>query len=213
MAKLLICSEGGKSFIYHLPLGETKIGREDGCQLRLPGSDIAREQLILRVEAGKVTRKALAGGSEQRVRLLDELQLGGYRLIYMEDDQRIFKGIRLAELPLWDVPKQAKPEPIRRGFSPEQVLNLAKVEEIGGFQRSWSPGYSMTFGSGAQVAVNDLLAWGVVARIKWDGRCHLLCREAWWMGISVDGKVGPELKLSDGCIFSIGAAEYRYKVG
>lgn len=233
MPKLLVKLDE-KAVVFPLKLGETVIGRDDDCALRLPHVSVSRHHCRVMVGRQNTTVEDLdsqngimINGKLQKQHVLksgDELQIGVISLVYLSDSpkDRFYKGRYVEYMSAYNpelVDTSAEGAATRvLGVNSMLILQQgnhlidnARVISLSNTENFWYPmDRRITFGNGGMVQVGGWFTWGTVAEVAWDGSRHILRKLAWWVPVKVKNQSVQRQALNHGAHFQIGDSRFRY---
>ncbi|MCB9764230.1 MAG: FHA domain-containing protein [Alphaproteobacteria bacterium] len=233
MPRLIVKLTQQRSQVFALPEGETLIGRSDDADLQLPNVSVSREHArIVRIGGRAVLHDldaqngTLVNGKVIQDHVLstrDELRIGRFTLIYLEDGvrDRFWKGRLIDYLPAYSpatlMPDQgatyqlspAAIEMMQRNARAVEHARLIDAERPTHF---WFPEEGgLTFGGGALIPVRGWLTWGEVAALRWNGRQHVIHRHTWRAPVHVNGEPIRERPLNNGDLVRVGGSRFLYE--
>ncbi|MCB9795910.1 MAG: FHA domain-containing protein [Alphaproteobacteria bacterium] len=233
MPKLIVKLAQQRSQVVRLREGDIVIGRADGCELQLPNVSVSRDHARVVVQGGVATlfdlgsqNQTLVNGKtiqEHRLRRGDEIRVGRFTLIYVEDgpQDQFYKGRLVEYLPTYDpdtvMPAQGatyalSPQAIKMMERNARAVENARLISHEEPQHFWFPEEGgLTFGNQGQVPVKGFWTWGVVAEVGWNGRQHLLKRRSYWATVSVNGETAQERPLNNGDLIRICGSRFLYE--
>ncbi|MCB9741452.1 MAG: FHA domain-containing protein [Alphaproteobacteria bacterium] len=234
MPKLIVKLAQQRSQVVHLREGDIVIGRADGCELQLPNVSVSRDHARVVFRDGVATlydlgsqNMTLVNGKaiqEHRLQRGDELRVGRFTLIYVEDglQDQFYKGRLVDYLPVYDPETVMPAEGATYALSPQAIKMMernaravenARLISQESPQHFWYPEEGgLTFGNQGQVPVKGLWTFGVVADVGWSGRQHLARRQSFWATISVNGEgVKTTRPLKNGDVLRICNSRFLYE--
>jgi len=233
MPRLVILNQVEGFRVFDLENEKTVIGRGDDADLMLPNISVSRHHAQISLESGLATIVDLQSSNGtivngQRVTTAplssgDEILLGKFNIVYMGDglEDRFYKGRYLEYMLKYD----AKPRTFDDStfaMSPEQIQQMqddaAKMRNgrmilITNSNRYWHPeDRVLTFGDGGMVTVEGMFTGGVVAEVSWDGKHHVLRKQARLLKLLVNDEPVAERRLRHGDRVRIANSSFRYEI-
>jgi sulfur carrier protein ThiS len=232
--RLIIKSTMSKNQRFELPEGETIFGRENTCALVLPNVSVSRQHGRVVVGAQAVTVEDLDSKSgilvngdrveQHQLKSGDEVQVGKFSMVYLGDGRqdRFYKGRFVEYLPDYApgtvmlddgaATFALTPDALKRLQQESHLVETARLVHAADRRKFWYPeDRPLTFGSKGMVAVDGWFTWGECAEVAWDGRKHIVKRNAWWATVKVNGEsVDQKRPLRAGDQVQIGKSTFVY---
>ncbi len=228
--KLVISGGYDKPQLFALPEGETSIGRGMDCGLVLPTSSVSRHHaslfwdgraLVLR---DKDSRNGLTvNGAPQKetpLRTGDLVEIGGFKMKVLADDEKFYEGRFVDYLPTYRPNASASrgqtvffgDEPLtdvegRAGL----IKRQARITQVSDPTLFWCPEeHELTFGGSGMVEVTGMFTAGEVARIRWENGLHVLTKNRSMVAVKHNGKSISRGEMHHGDRFTVGKTEFLY---
>lgn len=233
MPRLLILSQLEGDRVFDLSEDNTVIGRGDDATLILANISVSRhhaeivlgEEKALIKDLGSSNGTRVNGKTVQEAELSngDEIMLGKYNLVFVGDgpDGRFYKG-RYVEYMVKYSPNQRNLDDSTFAMSPAQIQQLqadankaksARMVLAKNTTRFWHPEVRpLTFGDQGMVQVEGMFTGGVVAEIDWDGKNHILTKQARLLKVLVNDQAVTSRVLRSGDSVRIGNTSFYYEV-
>lgn len=237
MPRLLI-QAGLKGFQkVELERGETRLGRGDDVEVRLPNVSVSRhhativysgDAVTIRDEGSsngtQVNKNAVSDGTV--LRSGDEILVGKFHLVFLGDRKadRFYRGRFTEYLPEYKPTEKGTETDSTFAMTKEALKALAEQDdtvENGRFILNKDPSTfyypedrKLTFGGAGLVEVEGWFCWGVVAEVTYKGGKHVVEPLTTWRGgVEVNGnKVKGKRSLKDGDRVVIGGSAFRYVI-
>lgn len=233
MPRLIIKLQNQQDQRFEIEKPEILIGRGEECDLVLPNISVSREHALIRLtESGaeavdinsengisinntKIKQKALESK--------DEILIGNFSLIYLGDqqDDKFYRGRAVVYLPSYD-PKHATPtQDITFKLSAKEAKALIKEKSLlnngcvldDKGRKLYPEANPMTFGGkNAMIKAEGFLMTGIAATITWDGKRHILEKNAFFTSVTINGEGVKKAPLRDKDKIQIGRSNFRYIV-
>ncbi len=233
MPRLLILSQIDGDRVFELSDDTTIIGRGDDAALMLANVSVSRHHAEIALSETTATIKDLgsANGTMLNGEVIteavlsngDEIMLGKYNLVFVGDgpDARFYKG-RYVE---YMVKYSAAPRSFDDStfaMSPDQIQQIradatkartARMTLAKNKTRFWHPEVQpLTFGDRGMVPVEGMFTGGVVADVGWDGKNHILTKQARLLKVMVNDQAVSSRALRSGDRVRIGNTTFIYEV-
>jgi len=233
MPRLVILNQVEGFRVFDLDNEKTVIGRGDDADLMLPNISVSRHHAQLSLNGGVATivdlessNGTIVNGQRVSTSLLssgDEILLGKFNIVYMGDgpEDRFYKGRYLEYMIKYD----AKPRTFDDStfaMSPEQIQQMqddankmrnGRMALLTNSNRYWHPeDRVLTFGDAGMVSVDGMFTGGVVAEVTWDGKHHVLRKQARLLKLQVNDEPVSERRLRHGDRIRIANSGFRYEV-
>jgi hypothetical protein len=232
MPKLIVCNKELGHTVFALEDGLITIGRGNEAELSLPNVSVSREHARIHTDGDTVQiedlesrNKTIINGeaiTKATLKCGDEILLGKYLLIYLDDDRsnQFFRGRYTGYMKAYE-PRGNFNEDSTFAISPAQMLRMqreqtiirnAKVVSIANPSKFWHPeDRTLTFGGDGMIPVEGWLHSGIVADLTWDGQNHVIHKLARLAKVLVNDKPVTSQALQDGDRIRIGSARLRYE--
>ena len=221
---------------FDLEKEEVIVGRGDDCDVRLPNTSVSRHHCKFEVGFGSATVSDMgsANGTQVNKKKIDgptvlnsgdEILVGKFLLVFLGDrkQDRFYRG-RYTDY-LADYTPDTKgggqdstfamtKEALKRLQQEDDLVESARLVSIKDRNRFWFPeSRGLTFGGGGMIEVDGWFTWGVVARVDYDGKRHVIGRQSFWTGVKVNNDAianGKSRPLRNGDRVVIGGSSFRY---
>ena len=234
MGRLIVKVTNQKNQLFELPAsGEVVIGRGDSAHLLLPNVSVSREHCRVVVGRQHITIEDLDSQNGTLVNSQpidqhvlangDEIGVGKFTIVYLAagKDNRFYRGRYVNYLPKY-VPESILPDTAATFAlsadaliamqTSNRVVEHARLIADRDSKRFWYPeDRELTFGRKGMVNVKGWLTWGVIAKVAWDGKRHVLERTSLWGHVSVNAMNVDRHPLRNGERVRIGASRFRYE--
>lgn len=236
MPRLLIRTgfQGHQKF--DLEKEEIVVGRGDDCDVRLPNTSVSRHHCKFEVGFGTATLSDLgsANGTQVNKKKIeeptvlqsgDEILVGKFHLVFLGDrkQDRFYRGRYTDYFADYTPETKSKgedntfamtKEALKKLQQEDELVETAKFTHAKDRQRFWFPqARGLTFGDGGMIEVDGWFTWGVVARVDFNGKRHVIGRQSFWTGVTVNGERlsnGDSRPLRNNDRVVIGGTSFRY---
>jgi pSer/pThr/pTyr-binding forkhead associated (FHA) protein len=228
LATLIVREKGQPDRSFPLEGRECVIGRSNDAHLRLPNVSVSRFQTRLVFQGGQWGFEDLQsqnGTSVNGKRLdkgplssEDEINLGKYTLVFLDDDSPgIWQGRTVESMMSFqsinfdndDNTYELSPDMIRQMQAAARRISGACIEDVETGRR-WKPRDDLLgFGGKGSVPVQGMLGRLNVATLRWNGKRHVVKKTS-LAAMSVNGEKVNETILEDGDRLKIGGSEFEY---
>lgn len=234
MPSLVIFSQIDGYRVFDITQESVIIGRGEDTNLLLPNISVSRHHAKLSFKDGKATIQDLDSSNGTLVngkaitradlKSGDQISLGKFRLAYMGDgtDDRFFQGRYLEYMLKYDAAPirgmddstfSMSPEQLRRKQAESHRMRSAKLVLNKNTSQFWFPeNRGLTLGGAGMIDVDGLFTGGVVAEITWNGKSHVLHKQARLLKVHVNEKPVSEHVLQNGDRVRVGDSHFRYEV-
>jgi predicted component of type VI protein secretion system len=224
-------SEGFR--VFDVTKETTVIGRGDDADLVLPNISVSRHHArvvvvdgIASIEDMESSNGTLLNGKETRGSVLtsgDEILLGKFSLVYMGDgaEDRFYNGRYLEYMMKYESAARTfddstfamSPDQLQKLQSDVHTMKNARMVLVKNQSRFWHPeDQGLTFGDEGMVAIEAMFTGGVVADIVWDGKQHVLNKQARLLKLSVNEEATSSRPLRPGDRVRIGNSLFLYEL-
>ncbi|HJN73992.1 MAG TPA: FHA domain-containing protein [Myxococcota bacterium] len=221
---------------FDLTKEEVIVGRGEDCDVRLTNTSVSRHHCKFELGFGSATLSDLgsANGTQLNKKKIegsailnsgDEIMVGKFQLVFLGDrkQDRFFRGRYTDYLP--DYKPEFKggveastfamtKEALKKLQEEDDLVESARLVLVKDRSRFWFPeARGLTFGGAGMIEVAGWFTWGVVASVGYDGKRHVVSREGWLTGVSVNKKPlekGRPHPLRNGDRVVIGGTSFRY---
>jgi pSer/pThr/pTyr-binding forkhead associated (FHA) protein len=233
MPRLLILSQIEGDRVFELSDDTTIIGRGDDAALMLANVSVSRHHAEIALSETTATIKDLgsANGTMLNGEVIkeavlssgDEIMLGKYNLVFVGDgaDARFYKG-RYVEYMVRYSASQRSFDDSTFAMSPDQIQQIradatkartARMILATNKTRFWHPEVQpLTFGARGMIPVEGMFTGGVVADVGWDGKNHVLTKQARLLKVLVNDQAVSSRVLRSGDRVRIGNTKFIYEV-
>ncbi len=233
MPRLVVLNQVEGFRVFDLDKHTIVIGRGDDADLVLPNISVSRHHAQLVCEQGAVrltdlesSNGTVVNGETVTSVLLqsgDEVLLGKFSLVFMGDgpEDRFYKGRYLEYMVKYDA-KLRTSDDSTFAMSPAQLRQMqedahrmrnGRMVLLTNSNRFWHPeDQTLTFGDGGMVSVEGMFTGGVVAEVAWDGKHHVLRKQARLLKVLVNDEPVSERKLQNGDRVRIANSSFRYEL-
>jgi len=233
MPRLLILSQLEGDRVFELSDDDTIIGRGDDANLVLANISVSRHHAQITVSEEKASIKDLESANGTRVNGEtvkkaelsngDEIMLGKYSLVFIGDgpEARFYKGryveymVRYSAAPrsFDDSTFAMSPAQIQQIQADANKAKNARMILAKNKTRFWHPEVRpLTFGDQGMVQVEGMFTGGVVADIGWDGKNHVLTKQARLLKVLVNEQPVTSRILCSGDSVRIGNTTFIYEI-
>ena len=233
MPRLLILSQLEGDRVFELSDDDTIIGRGDDANLVLANISVSRHHAQITVSEDKASIKDLESANGTRVNGEtvkkaelsngDEIMLGKYSLVFIGDgpEARFYKGryveymVRYSAAPrsFDDSTFAMSPAQIQQIQADANKAKNARMILAKNKTRFWHPEVRpLTFGDQGMVQVEGMFTGGVVADIGWDGKNHVLTKQARLLKVLVNEQPVTSRILCSGDSVRIGNTTFIYEI-
>ena len=233
MPRLLILSQLEGDRVFELSDDDTIIGRGDDANLVLSNISVSRHHAQITVSDEKASIKDLESANGTRVNGEtvkkaelsngDEIMLGKYSLVFIGDgpEARFYKGryveymVRYSAAPrsFDDSTFAMSPAQIQQIQADANKAKNARMILAKNKTRFWHPEVRpLTFGDQGMVQVEGMFTGGVVADIGWDGKNHVLTKQARLLKVLVNEQPVTSRILCSGDSVRIGNTTFIYEI-
>lgn len=232
MPRLLILSQLEGDRVFELSDDDTIVGRGDDANLVLANISVSRHHAQITVSEEKASIKDLESANGTRVNGEtvkeaelsngDEIMLGKYSLVFIGDgpEARFYKGryveymVRYSATPrsFDDSTFAMSPAQIQQIQADANKAKNARMILAKNKTRFWHPEVRpLTFGDQGMVQVEGMFTGGVVADIGWDGKNHVLTKQARLLKVLVNEQPVTSRVLCSGDSVRIGNTTFIYE--
>ena len=233
MPRLLILSQIEGDRVFELSDDTTIIGRGDDAALMLANVSVSRHHAEIALSETTATIKDLgsANGTMLNGEVIkeavlssgDEIMLGKYNLVFVGDgaDARFYKGRYVEYMVRYSAPQRSFDDSTF-AMSPDQIQQIradatkartARMILATNKTRFWHPEVQpLTFGARGMVPVEGMFTGGVVADVGWDGKNHVLTKQARLLKVLVNDQAVSSRVLRSGDRVRIGNTKFIYEV-
>jgi len=233
MPRLLILSQIEGDRVFELSGDTTVIGRGEDATLILSNISVSRHHAEIELRGDMATIKDLGsangtmvnGTSVEEAALTsgDEIMLGKYNLVFIGDgrDTRFYKGRYIEYMVRYDAAPRSfddstfamSPAQIRQIQADATKARSARMILAKNKTRFWHPEVRpLTFGDQGMIQVEGMFTGGVVADIGWDGKNHVLTKQARLLKVMVNDEPITCRALCSGDNVRIGNTSFIYEI-
>lgn len=233
MPRLLILSQIDGDRVFDLTEPNTIIGRGEDATLMLANISVSRHHAAIELQEKKATLKDLKSSNGTRLNGTkvqsaelkngDEIMLGKYNLVFIGDgpDARFYKGRYVEYMVKYSATARGVDDSTF-AMSPSQIQQIqddanksrtARLSLAKNRSRYWHPEVRpLTFGDKGMIQVEGMFTGGVVAEIVWDGKNHVLNKQAMLLKVLVNDQAISSQPLRAGDNVRIGKTTFVYEV-
>ena len=221
---------------FELEKEEVIVGRGEDADVRLTNTSVSRHHCKFEVGFGSATVSDMGSANGTQVNKVkidkptvlnsgDEILVGKFLIVFLGDRKQdhFYRGRYTDYLP--DYAPQTKgggedstfamtKEALKRLQEEDDLVESARLVHSKDRSKFWFPeARGISFGGGGMIEVQGWFTWGVVARVDYDGKRHVVAREGLLTGVSVNGQSiasGKSRPLRNGDRIVIGGSAFRY---
>ena len=233
MPRLVVLNQVEGFRVFDLEKDTVVIGRGDDADLVLPNISISRHHAQIVCDGDSVTltdlqssNGTIVNGEPIQTTLLksgDEILLGKFNLVFMGDgpEDRFYKGRYLEYMVKYDARLKTSddstfamsPAQLRQMQEDAHKMRNGRMVLLTNSNRFWHPeDQTLTFGDGGMVSVDGMFTGGVIAEVAWDGKHHVVRKQARLLKLMVNDEPVSERKLTHGDRVRIANSSFRYDV-